>query len=102
MPTKGYDAFFPEPGAYEHMTCRVCGSRCTVRRARIGPTGFNEAMCGVERPHDLFVCPHAGQPWHDEALQLLREAEVETDPLLARALRRRLERLVTRHVAPGS
>ncbi len=50
MPTKGYDAFFPEPGAYEHMACRVCGARCTVTRSRIGPTGFSEAVCGVERP----------------------------------------------------
>jgi hypothetical protein len=94
VPTCGYDAFFPDPGAYEQMTCRVCGTQCRVTRSRIGPTGFTEAVTGRERPHDRFVCPHADAPWHNQALGLLREVEAETDPLLARALRIRLRRLL--------
>lgn len=101
MPTRGYDAFFPEPGAYEQMNCRVCEAQCQVERSRIGPTGFTEAVCGRERPHDRFVCPHADEPWHNEALGLLREAEAERDPLLARAFRNRLRRLLAaRGISP--
>jgi hypothetical protein len=94
MPTRGYDAFFPDPGAYEQMTCRVCGAVCQVKRGRLGPSSFSEAVLQTERPHDRFVCPHADAPWHTEALHLLRTAEAEPDPLLARALRLRLRRLV--------
>lgn len=94
MPTRGYDAFFPEPGAYKYMNCRVCGSQCQVERSRIGLTGFTEAVCGVERPHDRFICPHADEPWHDTALRLLSVAEAEPDRLLANALGNRLRRLL--------
>jgi len=94
MPTLGYDAFFPDPGKYESMTCRVCGACCTVTRARIGPGSFAEAVLHTERPHDRFVCPHADLPWHNDALRLRREINHEVDPLLARALEVRLMWLV--------
>lgn len=90
MPTRGYDAFFPDPGTFESMTCKVCGACCTVTRARVGPSTFAEAMLHAERPHDRFVCPHADLPWHNDALQLLREIEAETDPVLISGLRIRL------------
>lgn len=97
MPTRGYDAFFPDPGAYNQMTCRVCGTECRMERSKIGPTAFAEAVSGGERPHDRFICPHADTAWHNQALKLLREIEVEQDSLLARALRNRLRRLLAGH-----
>lgn len=97
MPTKGYDAFFPDPGAHAEMHCRVCHSLCAVQRGKLGPTGFNEAVCGVERLHDRFICPHSDLPWHSEALALLWEAEHEPDSLVAAMLRGRAARIVARH-----
>jgi hypothetical protein len=94
MPVNGYDAFFLEPGESYSMNCRVCGAQCRVQRSRLGPTSFVEAMGGSKRPHDLFTCPHTSLIWHDEALELLRAAEAEPDPLLAKALNIRLRRLL--------
>ena len=98
MPTKGYDAFFPDPGQFISMTCNVCGAQCNVTRNRNGPTSSVEAMGRVERPHDRFVCPHTDAEWHHAALQLLKEAEAETDPILKAALYRRVQ-LATRNRA---
>lgn len=97
MPTLGYDAFFPDPGAYESMNCRVCGARCDVTRARIGPSSFAETVLHAERPHDRFICPHADLSWHNDALQLCHEIEVETDSLLAAGLRIRLMWIIQAH-----
>ncbi len=96
MPTVGYDAFFTNPGAHASMRCRVCGAECLVTRSRIGPTGFAEAVEGIERPHDRFVCPHADLPWHNAALDLLHEADEEQDPILQRALLQRLRLALAR------
>jgi hypothetical protein len=51
-------------------------------------------MVGKERPHDRFVCPHSGETWHDDVLDIWRAADHETDPVLMRGLQLRARRLL--------
>ncbi len=67
---KGYDVFYAEPGQVEEMLCRICGAECRVERNVLGPTGVASAIVGKHSYHDQFVCPNAGERWHDKALKL--------------------------------
>jgi len=73
MPHSGYDIFFPDPGTNEKMYCNVCGSECNAERNKEGPTSSTQAMFGGKRKHDCFVCPHTGESWHDNAIELIKE-----------------------------
>lgn len=75
MRRKGYDVFFTEPGQAADMTCAVCGTRCTVIRNAIGPTGWASAMGGSEVLHDRFECPNSDEEWHYKAIELMIEIE---------------------------
>ena len=41
---KGWDSFMPDADTVDHVTCKVCGSKCDVKRKVSGPRGFAEAM----------------------------------------------------------
>jgi hypothetical protein len=71
MPTQGYDFFIMDPGVETEKSCRVCSTVCEPRRNVYGPTNVASAIATDFRFHDIFVCPHAGQPWHDRALRLV-------------------------------
>ena len=70
MAHTGYDYFIGEANSGEERTCRVCGATCTARRNIHGPTDHVSAMAKQFAYHDAFVCPHAGEAWHEQALQL--------------------------------
>ena len=75
MPFRGHDVFFPDPGKFETMHCKVCDATMDVARDCDGPTGFAAAMARRSRKHDRFVCPFTDEDWHKQALNLTREAE---------------------------
>ena len=67
----GYDHFTPDPGLWETCDCKICGTRCDVRRDVTGYTSWAGAMSKKSRKHDAFSCPNAGKTWHDEAFKLV-------------------------------
>ena len=66
----GYDNFVTDRESVKEIHCRVCGSRCRVKRNAYGPTCFAEAVVGKHRYHDRFCCPYTQKPWHRQALEL--------------------------------
>lgn len=91
MSEKGYDSFVTEPGKQEEMHCKVCGSLCDVERGVLGPTSFMEAMGRRGKMHDMFQCPYSEQPWHKQALRLVKEIEKSPSPRLIELMRQDLE-----------
>jgi hypothetical protein len=69
MPALGFDAYITELGVAEEKTCRVCGAACECERAVFGPISFPGWVEAQQRYHDRFVCPHAHQLWHRQALR---------------------------------
>ena len=96
MPTKGYDYFIADPGT-EEKHCRVCGTKCEASRNVYGPTGFAAAMAQDVRLHDMFVCPHAGQVWHDQALRLVLAIEDTPSKRVASLMKQDLVDLLQEH-----
>ena len=90
----GYELFTPDPGTVEEMHCRVCNSKCLVRRNMYGPTGFTMAMARRQRHHDLFYCPHAKQDWHEKAVKLFRAIEEMPSRRLAELMHKDLDDLL--------
>lgn len=64
---KGWDTLQPDPGEVESWDCKVCGDTCDVRR---DITGRRSSTSPHKSPHDLFTCSNAGEPWHDQALEI--------------------------------
>lgn len=73
----GVDYFTPAAGSKESMTCEACLDQMEVQRDVMEIRGkFGNVM--PEKYHrltDIFTCRHAGQPWHDQLIALMREAE---------------------------
>jgi hypothetical protein len=98
---KGWDSFMPDADTVDHVACKVCGSKCDVKRNVSGPRSFVEAMgqkAGQEmrkdNPHDHFFCPNAGFPWHDQALAILMEALHTSSAVLTKMLQDEAKQLV--------
>lgn len=91
MSERGYDYFVSEPDLHEEMHCKVCGSLCDVERGMTGATSFVEAMGKRGHRHDLFICPYSKQPWHDQALRLVKEIQKSPSPRLIELMRLDLE-----------
>ena len=66
----GYERFYVMPQTAEEMSCRVCGSKCLVRREVHGPREFVTVTQKVHDVWDVFTCPHAGKAWHEKAVEL--------------------------------
>lgn len=68
-------------GTVDSARCEVCGSPMLVERDRLGPTCWGDAVAGIKRPHDFFICPHHDKPWH-ERLESVHPAvfEMEFEP----------------------
>jgi len=90
----GVDVFFLEPGTAQEMYCRVCGSKCDVRRDVYGPTSFAMAMGQKKKLHDVFTCPHVEEAWHHQALQLQRAIEEMPSKSVANLMRQDLQELL--------
>jgi hypothetical protein len=90
---KGWDSFMPDADTVDHVTCKVCGTKCDVKRNVSGPRSSVEAMVqnvgkDVRKgdPHDHFFCPNAGLPWHDQALAILMAAQNNPSGVLTKML----------------
>ena len=66
----GVDIFFFEPGSVEVMYCRICNSKCDVRRNAYGPASFAMAVGKMKKHHDVFTCPNAEKKWHSRTGKL--------------------------------
>jgi len=60
-------------GQVESMNCNLCGAACTVERNRPGVKKWYVGGTGLHQPHDLFTCPNAEAPWHEQAFRLVQE-----------------------------
>lgn len=94
MSTKGYDYFVVEPASVEVMHCSVCQTACRVERNVYGPTSFATAMAKDFRLHDIFVCPFADTPWHEQALQLVVAIEETPSKRVAQLMQQDLAELL--------
>ena len=97
MATKGYDLFFTEPDSEVEMRCKICGTICEVERSMTGPTGWVEAVGKRGHWHDEFLCPHSGQPWHEQAFRLVNEIEKSSSKRLIELMRKDLEDILNEH-----
>lgn len=68
---KGLDCIIASPGAVDVQHCPVCGDRMDERRRVTGPTCLAEALAKRGHLHDVFYCPHAAEPWHVQARNLV-------------------------------
>jgi len=94
MSMKGYDYFTFEPGTTDAVECAVCGTVCEVTRNTFGPTSFAAAMAKSFRYHDAFACPHASEPWHEQALRLVLAIEETPSKRVAELMRQDLADLL--------
>ncbi|MFQ5913345.1 MAG: hypothetical protein ACE5JS_09190 [Nitrospinota bacterium] len=94
MPTKGFDFFIAEAGSKGEYHCGVCNTKCEVKRNVYGPTTFAEAMAKTFRYHDLFVCPHRDEKWHEQALNLVQAIEETPSRRVAQLMAQDLEDLL--------
>ena len=68
---KYYDVFYTKPGEVGEMNCRVCNTKCEVKRNVLGAGNWIEAMGQNYNYYDVFTCPHTGEEWHEQALKLV-------------------------------
>jgi hypothetical protein len=90
----GYETFYVIPLTVEEMSCRVCGSKCDVKRDVPGPRQFVSAASSGSGLYDVFTCPHGGKVWHDKALQLAVAIDDTPSKRVAALMRQDLEDLL--------
>ena len=98
MSEKGYDVFLiplgPNGEHLETAFCRVCDAQCDVQRDLVGPTSWAGSIAGCKTKHDAFTCPHSDKPWHNQALHILKAAEVMPSPTIEKIMRKDLAAVV--------
>ena len=97
---KNYDVFFREPGTVDEIRCRVCGTKCNVKRNEYGPTCYAAAVGGLSTYHDLFTCPHSKKRWHELALDLVEAIDETPSRTLARLMKLDLKRILRKKIKP--
>jgi hypothetical protein len=97
MLEKGYSYFVTDPGTEDKVECRVCGTVCDVRRDVYGPTSWATALASDLKDHDAFVCPHADEDWHDQALELVHAIEDTPSKRVAELMKLDLEDILCEH-----
>ena len=90
----GFDIFFEEPGTVKKRRCRVCGTKCEVRRNVYGPTSFASALAKKYTYHDEFSCPHGEKEWHIVATELVSAIYVIPVRYMIRLIRQGLKDLL--------
>lgn len=101
MAYKGYDMFFAEANSGEDYACKVCGSLCNVARNVHGPTSWASALAQKYTYHDLFVCPHSDEPWHEHAVELAIAIDATPSKQVAALMRADLEELIRENLPQG-
>lgn len=67
----GYDYFTPDPGTEKSMKCRACGFEMDVARGvEVGSRWGHLSPDPQKRKVDKFTCTHAGEKWHNQAIEL--------------------------------
>lgn len=97
MLERGYSYFVTDPGTEDQVECRVCGTVCDVTRDVYGPTSWATAGASSFKCHDAFVCPHADEGWHDQALELVHAIEDMPSKRVAELMKLDLEDLIREH-----
>jgi hypothetical protein len=82
------------------MECRVCETKCVVKRDSYGPTCFAAAMGGSKRKHDCFWCPYHEAEWHEQALKLVQEKGRTSSKRIAALIEQDLADIFKKHL-PG-
>ena len=90
----GYEVFYAKPGSVDEEFCTICGSKCEVTRNAYGPSSYAGAMARRFDLHDVFVCPHAGKEWHEQAVRLALAIEETPSKRVAELMRQDLRELV--------
>jgi len=90
----GYDIFYTKPGSTDEMYCLVCNTMCNVKRNTYGPANFASAVARRYDYYDVFICPHAEEEWHEQALQLVLAIEEMPSKRVAALMRQDLEDLL--------
>jgi hypothetical protein len=68
--------YSPDTGTVEGpVHCGVCGTQMSERRNCYGPRGFAMAMMGSKSHYDEFTCPHRGEMWHKQVIDLRKLAK---------------------------
>jgi hypothetical protein len=93
----GYDSFIADPGTVEKTYCQVCQTECEAQRNVYSPTGWASAMSKHYSLHDYFICPHANEEWHQQALELVGQIEKTPSKRIAQLMRQDLEDLLKGH-----
>lgn len=79
--------YTPDPGVVQHdVLCGVCGTICDVTRGVKGPRSYVQSITGESEMYDLFLCPYRYARWHEEVLQLRRDAQGSVSEWLRKAL----------------
>jgi len=92
----GWDTFNRNCGTVEHMDCKVCQSRLSVKRGVEDFRNSRDAMGGLKTKFDVFWCPHSNHDWHIQARKILQEAEATASGKLERMLQEEAEVIVAR------
>jgi hypothetical protein len=72
----GWDHFTPNNAkTFDIKVCRVCNSPFNITKGVIAATSGGEARIGKKHKHDELNCPHAGKDWHNQVLDIRKEAE---------------------------
>jgi len=94
MSSKGYDIFFTNVDEKDKMKCKVCKSDCIAKRKIIGATCFAEAVGGGKHEHDYFKCPYSEKPWHQQALNIVRDIENLSSPSVKKIMEKDLKKII--------
>ena len=97
---KDYDLFFRDPDTIDEIRCRVCGTKCNVKRNEYGPTCYAAAVGGLSTFHDLFTCPHSKKRWHELVLDLVEAIDETPSRTLARLMKLDLKRILRKKIKP--
>ena len=71
----GYEIFYTKLNSVIEKYCEVCGTKCDANKNVYGPSSFVTAVGKKYDFHDVFVCPNAGEKWHEQALKLVLAIE---------------------------
>jgi len=98
---QGYDIFRVIAGKVETMQCAVCSAVCIKEENIYGPSNFAAAMARTYKYWDVFTCPHADEPWHKQAVELVTAIENMPSKRIVELMQLDLEELLKANVTDG-
>lgn len=92
----GYDYFTPDPGEKQSMKCRACNSEMDVdHNMEISSRYPNIGDASSKRKVDRFTCPHSGEKWHNQAIELKKLIERTPSQTIADLVEAELNQVVS-------